>query len=77
MEDTSRTKPVVSTKQGSYGLTEIDEGSTGPTCTKSSAIPNLNYFYGTPDCVDKSVSDTCTCPWVVFPSIGLHCLVLM
>jgi hypothetical protein len=45
MEDSRRTRPSESTKQGPYELTETEAASTGPTWVYIPGPPSVYYSY--------------------------------
>lgn len=85
MEDNRRTRPIVSTKQGSYVLTATQEASTGPAwvCTGSSVY--MLWLLALCFCVNSSggvaVLDTfalrpCSPYWVALSGFYMRALAL-
>ena len=78
MEDTRRTWPTESTKQGSHGLTETEAAIMDPAlvCTRSSDYILwllASCSCETPSSVTGCISDSFACFGYSLPSIGLLC----
>ena len=75
IEDTKRTHPSESTKQGAYVLTEIEAEIMGPAGVYVCCINNLALnliFYKMLDCENKRVSDSLSALGTFFLLLNCH-----